>query len=231
MYEYYHLAPVILTDSLFFQYVPTCRYTGTFAQRRSAYTLAEQQMIQHLRTPLIPTTITGTFIWPVPPEPILLPHSHLRSIDRIVVTSLNDGCTCDLTENEACAVIRDGFGLVDARVTAYALTAGCGCASAAGYYYQAIITWTAGLPTGTSAQDPGLHQALAMIAAINLNEVVDPGSNEGGPGDPGVESWGALGYTEKRRAMKSYPFGASPRANYAARLVRHLKKIRPLRFS
>lgn len=227
--DYYHLAPVILTDDMFLEYNPNIIATGTTTQRNAAYVMAEQQMMQHLQTFLIPTTVTGSFLWPLPSERIRLDHGFVSSIDRIVVTSLDNTCDCDLTENEACAIIRSGWGLIDAMVISSAVKAGCGGCGAHGGYYQALVTYTAGFPTGTSSQDVGLHMGLSKIAEVNLNEIIDPGANEGGPGDPGIQAWSSLGYSETRQPLVAYSFGSGPIANYVARIVRHLKKRRPLR--
>lgn len=227
--EYYHLSPVILTDALFFEYNPTILVTGSASQRASAYVMAEQEMMQHLETFLIPTTVTGTYMWPLT-NPVRLDHGYVHSIDRIVATSINGLCTCDVTENAACAIIRQGWGIIDVRATSYAVGAGCGSCQGYGGYYQALITYTAGLPTGVAANDKSLQMGLAKIAQIHLNEICDPGANEGGIGDPGLQSWSALGSSETRMELKVYPFGSGAIANYVARLVKHLVKIRPLRF-
>ncbi len=228
--NYYHLSPVILTDDMFFDYNPTLLVTGTATQRNAAYVTSEQQMMQHLETFLIPTTVTGTYLWPALGNPIRLDHGFVSSIDRIVATSFDGDCNCDVTENNACAIIRQGWGIIDARVVSSAVGASCGSCGSHGGYYQALITYTAGYPTGTSSQDVSLHMGLAKIAQVALAEICDPGANEGGPGDPGLQGWSSLGYSETRQPLKSYPFGSSPIANYVARLVRHLKKNRPLKF-
>ncbi len=228
--DYYHVAPVILTDDMFFEYNPNMIATGTVTQRNASYIMAEQQMMQHLQTFLIPTTVTGTYLWPLPMDSIRLDHGFVSSIDRIVVTSLDNCCSCDVTENEACALIRSGWGIIDPIVVSSAVGS-CGSCAAHGGYYQALVTYTAGYPTGTSSQDVSLHMGLAKIADVALKEIVDPGANEGGPGDPGIQSWSSLGYNETRQPLESFPFGSGPIANYVARLVRHLKKRRPLRFS
>ena len=227
--DYYHVAPVILTDDMFFEYNPTIIATGTYTQRRSSYIMAEQQMMQHLQTFLIPTTVTGAYLWPLPAERIRLDHGFVSSIDRIVVTSLDNYCSCDVTENAACALIRSGWGVIDALVISSAVRAGCGSCGAHGGYYHALVTYTAGYPTGTSSQDVSLHMGLSKIAEVALNEIIDPGASEGGPGDPGIKAWSSLGYSETRQELQSYPFGSGPMANYVARIVRHLKKRRPLR--
>lgn len=228
MFEYHHLAPVILTDGMFFDYVPTCAHTGSAGQRRAAYLIAEQQMMEHLSTFLLPTSVTGTFTWGGLSSTYQLPYDYVRSVPRVVVTSLDSLCECDVTENDACALIRDGWGLIDIVITSAVYARHCGCAP--GCYYQAIVTVNAGLDTGTAALDTSLHLALSMAASVALNEIVDPGANEGGPGDPGIQAYGSLGHSETRVPLRETPFGQTPIGNYIARLVRHLKHRRPLKF-
>ena len=223
-FEHYHLAPVILTDSMFLSYVPTCHNLGTAAQRQAAYLVAEQQMIQELGTFLIPTTITGSVIWPDFPKPLILPYDRIISIPRVVVTAFKGDDTLETYENAAQGIVRDGHGIIDALVTGYHYYHGHHAIG--GYMYQAIVTVQAGLPTGVSAVDTSLHMALSLAAETALNEIVDPGSNEGGPGDPGVKQWGTLGYSETRQDLRVTPFGPTARGNYIRRLVSHLKRVR-----
>lgn len=228
MIEYYHLAPVVLTDSMFFEYAPTCSMTGTATQRHAAFTIAEQQMIQHLGTFLLPTSVTGTFLFPVPMKPLIMPYHHLISIDRVVAKSLDDCSDCDLTDHEGCAIIRDNVGYIDLHIVEQGAKSLCG--GCAGGYYLAEITLTAGYPTGVAANDHALHMALAKLAEITMAEMIDPGANEGGPGDPGLSGWSSQGYSETRMPLFRNSMGAGPMANYIARLVRHLKVHRALRF-
>ena len=58
--DYYHVAPVILTDDMFFEYNPNLFTTGTFAQRRASYIMAEQQMMQHLQQLIL--TLQSVFV-------------------------------------------------------------------------------------------------------------------------------------------------------------------------
>jgi hypothetical protein len=88
--------------------------------------------------------------------------------------------------------------------------------------YQALIAYTAGLPTGVAALDPRLHQALTIAAEIALLEIIDPAANEGGPGDPGINEFVNMGYGEKRVHLLRTTFGNSARANKAKQLVSHL---------
>lgn len=220
-FEHYHLSPVILTDSMFFDYVPTCHNTGTATQRRASYLIAEQQMMDELGTFLVPTTITGSMVWPEFPRSLLVPYDRVQAIPRVVVTAFKGDDVLETYENAAQGIVRDGRGAIDVLVTGYPY-----CHAMGGYMYQAIVTIQAGLPTGVSALDTGLHMGLAMAAEVALNEIVDPGSNEGGPGDPGVKQWGSLGYSESRQDLRRTAFGQTAKANYIRRLIEHLKRVR-----
>lgn len=224
-FEHYHLAPVILSDALFFAYVPTCHNTGTFTQRRAAYIMAEQQMMDELGTFLVPTIITGSMMWPDFPRPLLVPYDRIQAIPRVVVTAFKGDDTLETYENAGQGIIRDGRGVIDALVTGYHYSHHAHD-SMGGFMYQAIVTIQAGLPTGVSAVDTGLHMGLALAAEVALNEIVDPGSNEGGPGDPGVKQWGSLGYSETRQDLRRTAFGQTAKANYIQRLISHLKRVR-----
>ncbi len=228
MFLYNHLSPVILDDAMFFGYVPTCVNSGTSQQRDAAYLIAEQEMMQHLQTFLLPTRVTGSFTWNNIPEIYRLPYDYVIAIPQVVAKSLDCLCCCDLSDNPACAMIREGWGLIDVIVTS-AFFCRC-CGSAPGTFYQVEVTVDAGLPTGTAALDTSLHLALALAAQVALNEIVDPGANEGGPGDPGVQAHGMFGYSETRVPLQPSVFGQTPISNYIVRLVRHLKHRRPLKW-
>jgi hypothetical protein len=224
--EYFHLAPVILTDDLFFEFQPSCVVTGSVSNRRAAYLTAEQQMMRELSTFLLPTSVTGTFTFPFQ-QPLELPHDRVKSIDSVVALSADEGCSCDLTEYKACAFLRDSLGYIDVRVVEGAWAQGCGCGG--GHFYQLRVAYTAGLPTGVAADDSSLHAALSMAAATALREIVDPGSNEGGPGAPGITQWSADRYSETRVTPKKTAFGQTAQGTYIANMVRHLKRFRALR--
>lgn len=227
--DFHHLAPVILTESLFETYQPELTVKPQEPQYNAAFLIAEQQMVKALSTPMSPSTVTGTFSMPMPYDRIMLPHTYVRSVDNIVAYALNDGCTCDMIELTACAILRNNYGYIDTRVIAGYYVGGCGQAYRPEFF---DIEYTAGLPTGTAANDASLHMALAMLSRVELLEMLDPGALEGGAGDPGVTSYSTLGYSESRseKAMKMTPFGTSAIANRAWKLVEHLYIPRPLKF-
>lgn len=224
--DFYHLSPVILTDALFFELRPDCQVTGTATTRQHAFIWAEQKMVQAIQTPLLPTTMTGTYS--ATGNPLVLDFDRVQSIDRVKVLTHSGECDCDLTREDGCALIRGGYGYIDVIRTQSLASNKCGCGDPAQYKWE--VVFTAGLPTGTAANDSSLHVALAMAAEIQLKEVHDPGALEGGPGDPGVQSYGSRGYSETRVKLESTPFGTSALANKIFDMVSHLRRKRALRF-
>lgn len=220
-------APSILTDDIFVAYGGQTG-TSTAAQRTAAYAIAEGQAAQEIGTFVAPTTVTGTYSWPPMGQPMKLEQDRLTSVAS--VTAIHEaGCDCanDSIEIVGCAWILDpDNGVVDLREcgnTAQANCAGCCCGgSVGGVPYQVRIVYTAGLPVG-AASDPRLLLGLTTAADLALGQIIDPSGAEGGPGDPGVESYSTSGYTEKRTKLRMTAFGSSARANYAAKMMRHFK--------
>ncbi len=229
--EWVHTSPVILTDDIFFSYVPTPLYTGTAVQRNAAYLAAEQAVIREINSPLLPTTITGTWMWPIAGPILELPFRRIQSVQSITVLYGGGTGTCGLQTTAGCYRIRDdGYGLLDVYCIGNAAIAGCACRGFSDLY-QVQVAYTAGLPTGIAADDTSLHLALAMIAEEVMNEIIDPGANPGGPGAPGVTGYSSLGYSEQLnpKSLKMTAMGASARMNRARRFIRHLILKRTLR--
>jgi len=220
------IAPVVVTDMIFVAYGGHTG-TATALQRQAAYAIAEGQAAQEIGTFLLPTTITGTYSWPPMGQPLKLEHDRLINVAG--VTAIHEaGCDCadDSVEIAGCAWLLDaGNGVVDLRAcgnTLKASCAGCGCAGEMGMPKQVRIVYTAGLPA-TAAADPRLLLGLVVAADLALEQIIDPSGAEGGMGDPGVNSFSTQGYSETRRPLAMTAFGASARANYAARMLSHFK--------
>jgi len=231
--DWVHLAPVILTDDLFFSYIGDPVYTGTSTQRDAAYLIAEQEMIQEIKTPLLPTSMTGTWRYPgIYGNPtIVLPYQKINTVDSVAILYGGGTGVCGLQSVAGCHRIKsDTYGYIDAHCIGNLAILNCGCTITD--MYQVRVAFTAGLSTGIAADDKSLHMALAMIAEQYLTEIIDPGASPGGPGAPGIVGWSSLGYSEKMNpaALKLTPMGASGRMNAVRRMVRHLKKKRALRF-
>jgi len=225
--EFHHLSPVILTDEMFDELMPNLTINPTDGQKNHAYLIAEQSMVRALKTPLIPTQISGSFGFPYPYEPIILPHVYVRSVDDITAYALNRACDCSTIDVDACAILRNYYGYIDYRIISSYYYRACGRVYAP---FQFDITYTAGLTTGTAANDSSLHMGLSMLARNELLEMLDPGGLEGGMGDPGVQSYSSVGYSETRVELDNTPFGTSAVANRVWKLVQHLYIPRPLRF-
>lgn len=221
------MTPSILTDQIFTQYGGQTG-TSTPAQRTAAYATAEGQAADEIGTFITQITVTGTYSWPPLGQALQLEHTHLVSVAN--VTAVHDaGCDCldDAIELSGCAWILDtDGGLVSLREcgdTLRASCSGCNCGGGSGRgALQARIVYTAGLP-GNAANDPRLLQGLTIAADLALQQVIDPSGAEGGPGDPGVQSYSSLRYSEQRTPLRHTAFGASARANYAANIMREFK--------
>lgn len=224
---YYHLAPVVMTDKLYERYGGRME-TSTLPQRQAAYQIAEAQMIRELNTFLLPTTVTGTFLFAGALKRYQLPHHHVISVDAVTIFAKESACNCEMDVETGCAYITDRtYGYIDVKQLTNVYR-GCGCSI--NQPYQARIAYTAGLPTGVAANDASLHMALTIVSEIALLEIVDPAGLEGGPGDQGVQEYVSMGYGEKRFPLRETVFGNSPRANKAWKLVRHLEPYTALGF-
>lgn len=107
----------------------------------------------------------------------------------------------------------------------------CGC-NTSGVYGRPLlyqITYEAGLQAGLVAANPSALQGLTIAAELALEQMIDPHAAEGGPGDPSLTNFSDTGYSASRQYLRMTAFGGSPRANYAARMLRPLKFKRALR--
>lgn len=225
--EYHHLSPVILTAEMFDKYSPELTVSPRPDQQEAAFLIAEQKMVQGLQTPLLPTQVSGSFNFPYPYNTIMMPHTYVRSIDAITAWGYVGGCNCDITELQACGRLRNYLGWVDTKIIAGYYVRACG-ASVAPEYFD--ITYTAGLSTGTAADDARFQMSLSILARIEVLEMLDPGALEGGGGNIGVQSYSTVGYSETRVKLAKTPFGSSALSNKAWDLVSHLNIKRPMRF-
>lgn len=227
--EYYPETVIIMTDELFDSLLPPLTFESTPAQRQFAFKMAEQFVVDAINAPLNPVAITGTYSWPHPNNRMMLDHVYIRSVDRVVIKTRTSGYNCDLTDNSGCAVLLNHYGYIDVVQTQGAYITSCGRIQHPAYLE---VTYTAGLATGTAANDTRLQMAIAMLARQQLLETTDPGSLEGGAGDPGVASYGTQGYNETRTqsSVRHTAFGNSAITTRAADLIEHLRIRRPLKF-
>jgi hypothetical protein len=233
----------VLTDDIFTAYGGDLD-NSTAAQRNVAYMIAEQFAIEEIGTFLVPTSISGTFAWPLggvynSPWPldqtrINLPHTHVRSVTSL--TTIHEaGCDCadDQVELSGCAWILDyQAGIIDLRECGDFVggSAACSCAySQQGEPLQFQIVYEAGIEAGRVAANPSALMGLTIAAELALEQIVDPSASEGGPGDPSLTNFSDTGYSASRQFLLMTAFGGSPRANYAARMLNPIKYKRALR--
>lgn len=219
-------SPSVLTEDLFETYGGSTG-TSTAAQRNAAFCIAEQNAQVQLMTPLTPTSVSGTFHWFAYGQPMMLPYAHVHSIDEVVLVCEDCVGDCAVTDYTQCAHLkRPKEGIIELRIESSTVCGSCGCC---GSPLMWRITYTAGLETGMAATAPAILHALTIAANIALEQIVDPGASEGGPGDPGVQEWASLDHRERRTKLKQTAFGSSARANYAANLLKPWKVKRALK--
>lgn len=218
-------APIILNNSIF---IENGGATGSFTntQLQSSYWLAEIQTTNYIGTPLLPIVVTGTYPF--------LNHSRLATdygyVHRLLSVNIltKSACnSCDLRNNDGCGYIYDDtYGYIDFK--RFIGTCRCGW----GWWglekpYQIQLVYEAGLPTGTANQ-PGILEALTILAQIDLNEKIPGlvGMNEG-VGDIAIQSFKTLEYSEDRgkHSLVRTALGESAKAMRAARLIRASIKL------
>ncbi len=216
--------PTILTDAIFAEYGGVVANNAE-GQRQTAYAIAEGQAAQEIGTFIQPTVVTGTYSWPM--GVLKLDHDRIISLNSVV--AIHDaGCDCadNSVEISGCAWIKSiEAGIIDVREcgnTVKASCTGCGCGQGGAGPFQVRVVYQAGLPT-TALTDPRLLLGLVTAADLALEQITDPSGAEGGPGDPGVQSFSSIRYSEKRFPLKMTAFGASARANFAARTISPFK--------
>lgn len=219
-------SPAVLTEELFEMYGGSTG-SSSAAQRDAAFCIAEQLAQSEIMTPLTPTTVSGTFHWFAYGQPMMLPHTHVRSIEEVVLVCENCVGDCETTNYAECAQLkRPKEGIIELRIETSMTCGSCGCC---GSPLMWMIIYVAGLETGVAETAPAILHALTIAADIALEQIVDPGASEGGPGDPGVQEWSGLDQREKRTRLRSTAFGSSARANYAANLLKPWKVKRALK--
>lgn len=224
----------VLTDEIFEMYSEGGAMLGSSKpQRLAAYMIAEQQATDYLRTALSPVTITGTFPWPHNDyNRVMLPFVRVRAVNS--VAAIFDPSTgCNESEYVACArLIQPDYGIVDLNACGDVLRQSCSncgnSGSIGGYpFIKYRMSFTMGLDESAS-QHAMLRMGLVTAAKLALQQIIDPGGAEGGPGDPGITNFSDTGYSETRDGLKMTEFGMSPLSNYAARMLDTFKINRPL---
>ena len=212
--------PIVLTDVIYDAYGGNTANT-TKEQRQAAYWLAEQKASEDIGTLLAKTIVTGTHQYVS--NKVMLEYGY---VDRVILTRFIDFedsiyFTVSGTANVYVSLYDQPRGLVD---IAYALNA-CNCHSTSRPNpYKVQFVYECGLPSGTVFNSRDILLALTTYAEIMVNEIVGFGNEA--PGDVGISEFSNQQYSEKRKGLINTVFGASPRANFAHRLLTRLRNYR-----
>lgn len=215
MILYPYITPQILDDALFVSYGG---YTGTATSvmLEAAYSVAELQLSKFFNSFIIPTTVTGTFSFYDPGKFNFEFGGYLSSIDSVTINYNYPGYA-SWSQVGYSKILNDVYGDVEI----YDIN---GCLVPT--LFSATISFTAGLPSQITSL-PLVKSVLTKLAQIELNDLYDPSANEGGAGDPGVQGFSAISYSEQRVQLAHTSFGTSARANKILNLLRNIRGSTP----
>jgi len=162
---------------------------------------------------LLPTTVTGTFLYTNSLD-FILEHGYINSlIETRFIDKTGYTYYTQAGVNNVYVGIQDDYrGLV--RLTSWAYDY---------ELYKIQFVYNAGLPSGTSFR-PDVLLGLTTYADIVLNEIQGYGNET--PGDVGVQDFRNINYAETRVALMRTVFGTSARAQFAYNLFTKLRKRR-----
>lgn len=210
---YPYSSALLLNDDVFIDYGGDGT-KGSSKQRNIAYWMAELTASERqLNTFLVPTTVTGTYLYNQLDPYLILDHTYVTAVHLIQFVDTEEDVyyTISGTANVYASIRSNTKGLVDI----HQVVGNCQChTSLRPYPYQVNVIYTAGFSSGTAWQ-PNILMGLTIYADIILNEMVGFGNE--GAGDVGIERFSNQGYSESRR-IRNTVFGSSPRAMMASRL-------------
>lgn len=219
MIVYPHSSPIILTDSIYIAYGG---HTGTTtdAQRQAAYLIAEMAASEEIGTLLLPTVVTGTYLYNELYPFLTVDYTYVHRIINTTFIDIEEDryWTQAGTANSYVSLRNDERGLVDIH---YLIGNCSNCAGAWAHPYKVEVVFEAGLPTGTASKANYL-MALTTYADIVMNEIIGYGNEA--PGDVGVESFKNQEYSESRVALLRTSFGTSARAQFAKQMIGKSKR-------
>jgi hypothetical protein len=211
--DYPYTSNIILTDVLFNEYGGDAEL-GTYGQRKASYYIAERQLSEDLETYLLPTIVTGTYLF-VPTDKFLILDNSW--VIRVIKTSFIDEKESVYwsqlgTNNIYISLMNPGRGIVDIHY----LLGVCNCSHHTRYPYQIQEVYEAGFSSGTSYR-PDILLALTTYSKVILNEIVGYGNESSG--DIGVQSFSNQQYSETRVKLLRTSFGSSAEAQFVKKLV------------
>ena len=216
---YPHTSAIILNDTIYSLYGGNIDLAAT-VQRNAAYWIAERTLSDDLETFLLPTIVTGSYLYNPLERFLTLDHTYIKRIimTRFIDTEEKVYWSQAGTDNIYLSLRDDERGLVDI----HWVLGNCNCTQHSRYPYKIQEVYEAGLPTGT-ANLPDILLALTTYADIILNEIVGYGNEA--PGDIGVQQFSNQQYAEQRVALVHTTFGSSARAQFVRKLIeKHRRK-------
>ena len=210
---YAYSTPIILTDEIYSDYGGQLDNT-TDSQRDAAYLISEMQLSSELETYLLPTIVTGTYLYNPLDKFLILEHSHVQRIIRTRFIDIKEYAYWSQAGTDNIYLsLRDGErGLVDI----HSILGNYSCNHSYMYPYKIEEVYEAGLPTGT-ANKPDILLALTTYANIVLNEIIGYGNESSG--DIGVQQFSNQNYSEARVKLLRTSFGTSARAQFIKKLI------------
>ena len=210
---YAYSTPIILTDEIYSDYGGQLDNT-TDSQRDAAYLISEMQLSSELETYLLPTIVTGTYLYNPLDKFLILEHSHVQRIIRTRFIDIEEYTYWSQAGTDNIYLsLRDGErGLVDI----HSILGNYSCNHSYMYPYKIEEVYEAGLPTGT-ANKPDILLALTTYANIVLNEIIGYGNESSG--DIGVQQFSNQNYSEARVKLLRTSFGTSARSQFVKKLI------------
>lgn len=212
MHNYPYNSAIILTDTLFNLYGG---HTGSSvaAQRQAAYFISEIAVSDDISTLLLPTIVTGTYLYN-PLHEFILDHGYITKIIQTKYICQDESVfyTVAGTANDYVTLLDGEYGTAIINASGGGL---CNCGNS-NIPFKVQFVYEAGLPSGTSYH-PDILLGLVTYADIILNEIQGYGNEA--PGDIGVQDYRNQGYSESRVALIRTVFGTSARAQFVHKLL------------
>ena len=209
--NYPYDSPIILTDAIFSVYSDGL-LTGS-AQKQIAYWLAEEAVSRDLNTFLLPTVVTGTYVY----RPyIMLDHAYVREIKQVWFLDANNEVYFTATGSftNCTRLLYSTYGVLDMGCCISTYCSSCG------YPYHVKVAYEAGLTSGTSYQ-PNVLLALTLTASLFLNDL--QGYGDAGVGSYPIIKYSNQEYSETRMGMIFTVYGGSPTSQFIYKLLSGLR--------
>lgn len=220
MILYPYNSPIIMTDAIYSVYGG---HTGssTIAQRQASFLLAEETVSDDIGTFLLPTNVTGSYVYN-PTRELFLDHAYVNNLIQIWFVD-GEGTTyyTDTAPSLNFVLVNSERGIVN--INRAILESSVFCPHSSQYPAKILLAYNAGFPSGTSYH-PNILLALTKYSEIILNEIIGFGNESSG--DIGVKSFRNQRYSEDRVALLRTNFGTSAVGQFVHKLLSKFRKYR-----